>query len=76
MRDPQAGLLFSANHRPVGAFYPLPLGISTGSPGDTMRSRRLRERLGAIERFTPEEVLAVHYDTGNPARRGRHARLV
>lgn len=67
--DPKAGLLLSANHRPVGSFYPIPLGISTGSMGDTMRSWRLRERLSGQEKFTPEDVLKVHYDTVNPARR-------
>jgi hypothetical protein len=65
----QAGLLLSANHRPVASFYKLPLGISTGSMGDTIRSWRLRERLGEKEKFTPADVLDVHYDTVNPARR-------
>ncbi len=77
--DPGDGYLLSANHRPVGTFYPLGLGLSTGSMGDTIRSWRLRERLSAVERFTPETVLAVHFDTVNPARReivrlGRHLR--
>ena len=67
--NPRAGLLLSANHRPVGSFYPLPLGAGTGSMGDTMRSWRLRERLQGRERFSPEDVLAVHYDTVNAARR-------
>jgi penicillin G amidase len=67
--DPGTGYLLSANHRPVGVFYPLSLGISTGSLGDTMRSWRLRERLEAVNKFTPEAVLDVHYDTVNPARR-------
>jgi len=67
--NPKAGLLLSANHRPVGSFYPIPLGISTGSMGDTIRSWRLRERLNDQARFTPEDVLEVHYDTVNPARR-------
>jgi penicillin amidase len=69
VQDPAAGFLLSANHRPIGAFYPLPLGTSTGSMGDTMRSWRLRERLSPKERFSPQEVLDVHYDTVNPARR-------
>lgn len=43
--DPKAGLLLSANHRPVGSLYRIPLGISTGSLGDTIRSWRLRERI-------------------------------
>jgi penicillin amidase len=67
--DPQAGWLLSANHRPVGSFYRIPLGISTGSLGDTIRSWRLRERLSEKDKFGPAEVLDVHYDTVNPARR-------
>jgi penicillin G amidase len=67
--DPKAGLLFSGNHRPVGSFYQIPLGISTGSMGDTIRSWRLRERLGEKQQFTPRDVLEVHFDTVNPARR-------
>ena len=67
--DPRAGLLLSANHRPVGSFYKIPLGISTGSMGDTIRSWRLRERLEMKQKFTPADVLDVHYDTVNPARR-------
>ncbi|MBI5772504.1 MAG: penicillin acylase family protein [Verrucomicrobia bacterium] len=67
--DPKAGVLLSANHRPVASFYPVPLGISTGSMGDTIRSWRLRELLGARQKFTPTNVLEVHYDTVNPARR-------
>lgn len=69
VQDPARGFLLSANHRPIGGFYPLDLGISTGSLGDTVRSWRLRERLSARERFTPGDVLDVHYDTVNPARR-------
>ena len=67
--DPRAGVLLSANHRPVGSFYKIPLGISTGSMGDTIRSWRLRERLDMKQKFTPADVLDVHYDTVNPARR-------
>jgi penicillin G amidase len=67
--DPAQGLLFSANHRPVGSFYPIPIGLSTGSMGDTIRSWRLRERLAGERPFSPEDVLAVHFDTTNPARR-------
>jgi len=67
--NPAAGFLYSANHRPVGAWYPIPLGISTGNGGDTTRSWRLRERLQAAERFSPENVLDIHRDSVNPARR-------
>jgi penicillin amidase len=69
VQDPASGFLLSANHRPIGSFYSLPLGTSTGSMGDTIRSWRLRERLSAKERFSPGDVLQVHYDTVNPARR-------
>ncbi len=69
LRDPGAGFVLSANHRPVGAFYPLPLGLSTGSMGDTMRSWRLRERLTAKDSLSPADVLDVHHDPVNPARR-------
>ena len=67
--NPKAGLLLSANHRPVASFYEISLGISTGSMGDTIRSWRLRELLNQQERYTPEEVLTMHYDTVNAARR-------
>ncbi len=69
VQDPGQGLLLSANHRPIGSFYQVPLGTSTGSMGDTIRSWRLRERLAAKDRFSPADVLDVHYDTVNPARR-------
>lgn len=69
LQDPASGVVFSANHRPVGAFYPIPLGLSTGSMGDTIRSWRLRELLTGKPRLTPADVLAVHQDAVNPARR-------
>ncbi|HEX5218361.1 MAG TPA: penicillin acylase family protein [Verrucomicrobiae bacterium] len=67
--DPAAGWILSANHRPVGSFYKIPLGLSTGSMGDTLRSWRLRERLQALPKFTPAQVLEIHEDAVNPARR-------
>jgi acyl-homoserine lactone acylase PvdQ len=69
VQDPASGFLLSANHRPIGSFYSVPLGTSTGSMGDTMRSWRLRERLSARDRFSPGDVLDIHYDSVNPARR-------
>ncbi len=69
VQDPVQGYLLSANHRPIGSFYPAPLGTSTGSMGDTIRSWRLRELLTAQDQFSPADVLQVHYDTVNPARR-------
>lgn len=67
--NPKAGFIYSANHRPIESWYPLPLGAMTGAGGDTLRSWRLRERLEAKSRFSPEEVRDIHYDTVNPARR-------
>jgi penicillin G amidase len=67
--NPRDGVLFSANHRPAASFYTIPMGLSTGSMGDTIRSWRLRELLQGTNKFTPEAVLEMHYDTVNPARR-------
>lgn len=63
--NPQQGWLVSANHRPIASFYPISMGISTGSLGDTDRSWRLKERVKekGEGKFTPEDVLAIHYDT-------------
>ena len=47
----------------------MPIGNSTGSQGDTVRSWRLRELITTKDRFTPEEILNIHYDTVNPSRR-------
>ncbi|MEN6337514.1 MAG: penicillin acylase family protein [Phycisphaerales bacterium] len=67
--NPKQGWLVSANHRPIASFYPLSMGISTGSLGDTDRSWRLKECVRDKEKFTPEDVLAVHYDTVAPIKR-------
>ncbi len=67
--DPPQGWIVTANHRPVASFYPLPLGISTGSLGDTERSWRLKERMALKDKFSPADVLDVHYDTVNPIKR-------
>ncbi len=68
--NPRPGYLLSANHRPIASFYDIPLGLSTGSMGDTIRSWRLRERLQQpTGKFTPGDVLAIHHDAVNPARR-------
>ena len=67
--NPKQGWLVTANHRPIASFYPLSMGISTGSLGDTDRSWRLKERVLAKEIFRPEEVLDIHYDTVSPIKR-------
>ncbi|MCI0459751.1 MAG: penicillin acylase family protein [Gemmataceae bacterium] len=67
--NPPRGWIASGNHRPVGSFYPISLGPGKGNQGHTIRSWRLYERLTARDRFAPAEVLDIHYDTVNPARR-------
>jgi len=67
--NPKQGWLVTANHRPIASFYPISMGISTGSLGDTDRSWRLKERVLAKEIFRPEDVLDIHYDTVAPIKR-------
>jgi penicillin amidase len=67
--NPEQGRLVTANHRPIAAFYPISLGNSTGSLGDTDRSWRLKERVRAKEIFSPQDVLDIHYDTVAPVKR-------
>ncbi|MFH1718106.1 MAG: penicillin acylase family protein [Planctomycetota bacterium] len=67
--NPKQGWLVTANHRPIASFYPIPMGISTGSLGDSDRSWRLKERVLAKEIFTPQDVLDIHYDTVAPIKR-------
>ena len=79
MTNPDRGHIFTANHRPIGAFYPLNLVIGTGAAGETVRSWRLRQLMEGRESITPEEVKAIHFDAVNPARKavvtiGRHLR--
>jgi len=67
--NPKQGWLVTANHRPIASFYPISMGISTGSLGDTDRSWRLKERVLDKEIFRPEDVLDIHYDTVAPIKR-------
>jgi len=67
--NPPEGYLFSGNHRPVGSFYPIPLGIRTGAMGDTVRSWRLRQLLEGKTSLGPRQVLDMFTDSTNPARR-------
>ena len=67
--NPKQGWIVTANHRPIASFYPISMGISTGSLGDTDRSWRLKERMQKKDIFTPEDVLDIHYDTVAPIKR-------
>lgn len=67
--NPEQGWLASANHRPVESWYPMQQSGS-GSSGHTIRSWRLYELLQAYPHvLTPADVLAIHYDDVDPARR-------
>jgi len=67
--NPGSGYIASANHRPVASFYPLPLDLSSHSNGDSVRALRVRERLNAKEKLTPEEVFDIHFDSVDPVHR-------
>ncbi len=67
--NPSQGWIVTANHRPIASFYPISMGISTGSLGDTDRSWRLKERISPKDSFSPKDVLDVHYDTVNAIKR-------
>jgi penicillin amidase len=67
--NPKRGWIASGNHRTIESFYRIPLGTMTGSGGHSVRSWRLYERLAGKERFKPADVLDIHYDSVNAARR-------
>ncbi len=69
--NPKDGVLFTANHLPVGSWYPIPLHLGQGGSGDGSRSWRLRELLNNENTmiFTPDDVYNIHYDTIDPTRR-------
>lgn len=68
--DPSAGALHSANHMPIGSWYPIPIRFGTGGVGDTHRSRRLSELLGALPPLVDaSEVEAPRSDAVHTARR-------
>jgi len=67
--NPAQGWLVTANHRPIASFYPVSMGNSTGSLGDSDRSWRLKERVKARDIFSPEDVLDIHYDSVSPIKR-------
>ena len=66
--NPAQGYLFSGNHRTIESFYQIPIGIRTGSMGDTLRSLRLRQLLEGRFSMTPREVQEMFTDSVNPAR--------
>jgi penicillin amidase len=67
--NPKSGFIVSANHVPVGAWYPYNLTVGTGGTGDNPRSWRLRELLSESRKFSVNDFLTVHRDSTNPVLR-------
>jgi len=69
--NPASGSILSANHRSVGDWYPMPLGLGSGGAGHTLRSARLTELVQALPgTVEPNQVLEdVQYDCVNRGRR-------
>ncbi|MBN2219562.1 MAG: penicillin acylase family protein, partial [Kosmotogaceae bacterium] len=60
--NPSSGFVASANHLPVGDWYPYPLTIGTGGTGHNPRSMRLYELLDDQNEFTFESFSEIHRD--------------
>lgn len=64
--DPADGLLITANHMPVGSWYPIDIKAGTGATGESARSIRLRELIDALpQRIDRDEALSPHFDQVN-----------
>jgi len=67
--SPMQGWLASANHRSVESWYPMHQ-TGSGSSGHTIRSWRLYELMQTFTHvITPDDVLTIHYDDVDPAKR-------
>lgn len=61
--DPPSGVIFAANNRTVGSWYPIYEGALATTLGDTFRSMRLRELMEVPGKlFTRQDMLDVHLD--------------
>lgn len=65
--NPAADFLVTANHRPIGSWYPL--ASLYPATGDTLRSWRLREAITNTASFTPTAFRDLHLDRVNPGTR-------
>ena len=66
MVNPDSHALYSANHMPVGSWYPYDLGLASGA-GAGPRATRLRQLLAGDRVFSPEEFETdIHRDNVNP----------
>jgi penicillin amidase len=59
LRNPDEGLIVTANNRVVGSDYPYLLGMDYSQPG---RARRVLDRLLDLERATAHDMATVHAD--------------
>ena len=55
--NPGSGAVYSANHRPAGAWYPLPLSLPINAGGHSHRSARLRDQLDNDRVFSMDALL-------------------
>ncbi len=60
--DPADGVLFSANHMPIGSWYPIRIGLAQDGTGETARSRRLRELLVGAPPLDAADVQEIRND--------------
>ncbi|MEM0996444.1 MAG: penicillin acylase family protein [Bacteroidota bacterium] len=60
-KNPERGYLFSANQAPVGPEYP----YETSGRYDDTRSRRIDQRLAAMQDITPQDLQALQNDNFN-----------
>lgn len=71
--NPKTGYLVTANHRAVQSFYPLAMGDSAGSLGETDRGWRIKQRINEFleknEKFAPEDVRAIQDDAVNAVKK-------
>jgi penicillin amidase len=66
LRDPDAGVIVTANNRVIGSDYPHFLGMDYSQPG---RARRVLDRLLELTNATADDMASVHSDVVSlPAR--------
>lgn len=62
--DPEAGAVWSANHQPIGSFYPLP--FVSGALGTGARAWRLEQLLDTGSMMTIRQIYDVHLSSTRP----------
>jgi penicillin G amidase len=67
LRNPEQGVIVTANNRVVGSDYPHLLGMDYSQPG---RARRVLDRLLELDRATADDMSSVHADRFSLPARG------